>query len=203
MGNTAHAVTDLVLGLVTLTCAAVLLRALHIDRGWHLTFWFAGASELAGAAHHGLFHAEWSWIVVGVLVVITISYLLVASAREILHTRGARIVTAIRTVGVAAYAVAVALGESGLQWLLLSESVTMACILALWTYAAHLGHAMAMPMTVAILAHGLAGIAFVLPLTLTAPIGLDSTSLSHLAQIPGVLLLYRAVVRGAHTRHSS
>ena len=94
------------------------------------------------------------------------------------------------------------LGETGLFVLLLSESLTMACILGLWLYAARVGHPMAMPMTVAILAYALAGIAFALPSTLTAPTGLDSTSLSHLAQIPGVLLLYRTVARGARARPS-
>lgn len=200
MGSTAYAVTDLVLGLVTLTCAALLLRVPGVDRAWHLTFWFAGASELAGAAHHGVFHAGWSWTVVGVLVVLAISYLLIASAREILRPRGVRIIVVIRAMGVTAYGIAVILGESGLGVLLLSESLTMACILGLWLYAARQRHAMAGPMTAAILAHALAGIGFVLPATLTEPIGLDSTSLSHLAQIPGVLVFYWAVVRGNRLR---
>ena len=202
MGNVAHAITDLLLGLVTLACATSLLRVPGVDRSWHLTFWFAGASALAGAAHHGLFHAGWSWTVVGVLIVLAISYLLIASAREILSARGVRIVVVVRGVGVTAYGVGVVLGETGLLVLLLSESLTMACILGLWLYAARVGHRMAMPMTAAILAYVLAGIAFVLPSTLTAPIGLDSTSLSHLAQIPGVLLFYRAVARHARPRRS-
>lgn len=197
MGPAAHAITDLILGVVTITCAVFLLRVPGVDRAWHLTFWFAGASALAGTAHHGVFHAGWSWTVVGVLVVIAISYLLIASAREILRPRGVRIVVAIRILGVAAYAVAVVAGESGLMILLLCESVTMACILGLWTYAVRVGHSMATGMIAAILAHGLAGIAFILPAAATTPIGLDSTSLSHLAQIPGVLVFYRAVAQGA------
>ena len=103
MGNVAHAITDLALGLVTLACAASLLRLPGVDRPWHLTFWFASASALAGAAHHGLFHAGWSWTIVGVLIVLAISYLLIASARAILSARAVRIVTAIRGVGVTAY----------------------------------------------------------------------------------------------------
>lgn len=200
MGPAAHAITDLILGVVTLACAAFLLRTPGVDRAWHLTFWFAGGSALAGTAHHGFLHAGWSWTIVGVLVVIAISYLLIASAREILRPRGVRIVVVIRTLGVLAYAVAVVAGESGLMVLLLCESVTMACILGLWTYAVRVGHRMATGMIAAILAHGLAGIAFVLPMSLTAPIGMDSTSLSHLAQIPGVLVFYRAVTQGTRTR---
>ena len=100
MDAAAHAVTDLLLGLVTLACAVSLLWGPGVDRVWHLTFWLAGASALAGAAHHGLFRAEWSWTVVGVLIVLAISYLLVASAREIRPPRGVRIVMVVRGVGV-------------------------------------------------------------------------------------------------------
>lgn len=194
MGSAAYAITDFILGAVTLGCAVLLLRLPGVGRGWQLTFWFAGASALAGTAHHSLFHAAWSWTVVGVLVVIAISYLLIASAREVLTRRWVRIVTILRGLGVGAYAIAVLVGESGLFYLLLCESLTMATILAIWLYAAYVRHAMARPMIVAILAHSLAGVAFALPVRLTAPIGLDPTSLSHLAQIPGVLLLYRAVL---------
>ncbi|MHA6798912.1 DUF6962 family protein [Bounagaea algeriensis] len=58
---------------------------------------------------------------------------------------------------------------------------------------------MARPMIVAISAHGLAGIVFALPESAVAASELDTTSLSHLAQIPGFLLLYRAVARGGRT----
>lgn len=200
MDSAAQAITDLALGLVTLTCAVSLLWTPGVDRAWQLTFWFAGASALAGAAHHGLFHTGASWTVVGILVVVAISYLLIGSAREILHPRGVRIAVVIRVVGVAAYGVAVVLGENGLLVLLLCESLTMACILGLWLHASREGHPMATWMIAAILAHALAGIAFALPAPLTDPIGLDPTSLSHLAQIPGVLVFYRAVVRGARSQ---
>lgn len=200
MGSAAYAITDLALGAVTVVCAALLQRVAEVARAWRLTFWFAGASAFAGAGHHGLFHAGWSWTVVGVLVVVAISYLLIASARQILRPRAVRVVIVIRAAGVAAYGVAILFGESGLEVLLAAESLTMATILALWLYALRTGHPMARPVIVAILAHGLAGVAFVLPAAVTAPTGLDSTSLSHLAQIPGVLLLYRAVVAGIRPR---
>lgn len=200
MGSVAQAVTDLVLGLVTLACAVSLRWVNGVDRAWHATFWLAAASALAGAAHHGLLRTGASWTVVGVSVVLAISYLLIGTAREMLGRRGVRIVVVVRVVGVAAYAVAVLAGESGLSVLLLCESLTMASILGLWLYAAGRGHPMARPMIVAILAHGLAGIAFALPAATTARVGLDPTSLSHLAQIPGVLLFYRAVAGSGRSR---
>lgn len=200
MGHHAAALTDLVLGLVIAACAVRLLAVPGVHRSWHLTFWFAGASAFAGSAHHGVFGTDASWIVVGVLVVIALSYYLLASAREVLSRHGIRTVVVIRGVGVAAYAVAVVVGEAGLAMLLVCESVTMASILVLWLYGGHVGHPMAVPMAVAIIANALAGVAFALPSALTAPIGLDSTALSHIAQIPGMLLLYRAVVRGTRSR---
>ncbi|GAB2762115.1 hypothetical protein GCM10027174_43410 [Salinifilum aidingensis] len=192
----APAITDLLLGSTILACAGLLLRVPALDRAWHLTFWFAGASALAGALHHGLFHAEASWTAVGVLIVIALSYLLAASSRQVLGRRGTRIVLGVRTAGLLAYAVAIAAGEADLAVLLVAESLTMASILALWIHAAHQRHPMARSMIVAIGANGLAGIVFALPDSATAASGLDATSLSHLAQIPGFLLLYRAVARG-------
>lgn len=196
----ASALTDLILGLVIAACAVLLLTGPRVHRTWHLTFWFAAASAFAGAAHHGVFRSAASWIAVGVLVVIALSYYLVASAREVLSPRGVRIVMVVRGVGVAAYGVAVFVGRSGLLPLLVSESVTMATILGLWLYAAWKGHPMGAPMAVAISANAIAGVVFALPPAVTGPTGLDSTALSHLAQIPGMVLLYRAVARGARAR---
>ncbi|MGP4030134.1 DUF6962 family protein [Actinomadura sp. 3N407] len=195
-----EATTNLILALVTFACAVALLRVRGVLRAWHMTFWFAGGSALAGAVYHGLFHTDAAWIVVGVLVVLAISYLLIGSAQEILSPRGVRIVVAVRAVGVAAYAVAIVLGRTGLVALVVAESATMACVLGLWIYAAAIRHHMAKGMILALLAHGLAGVAFVLPDSVTARTGLNPTSLSHLALIPGILVLYAAIVHGTGTR---
>ncbi|MGP4029913.1 DUF6962 family protein [Actinomadura sp. 3N407] len=76
-----EAITNLILALVAFACALALLRVPGVIRAWHMTFWFAGASALAGAVYHGLFHTTAAWVVVGVLVVIAISYLLIGSGR--------------------------------------------------------------------------------------------------------------------------
>jgi hypothetical protein len=80
--------------------------------------------------------------------------------------------------------------------LLLCESLTMAVVLVLWTIGMRRGKPMAPTMVVAILASGLAGVVFALPEAATTATGLDPTSLSHLAQIPGPVLLGIAVERG-------
>ncbi|MGP4024341.1 DUF6962 family protein [Actinomadura sp. 3N407] len=100
-----EAISNLILALVTWACALALLRVPGVIRAWHMTFWFVGGSALAGAAYHGLFHSTASWVAVGVLVVIAISYLLIDSAEEILSPHAVRIVVGVRAAGIAAYGV--------------------------------------------------------------------------------------------------
>lgn len=188
-----HAITDLILGITVLFCALRLSRIKEVHHYWKLAFWFAAASAIAGSAHHGLFQHEASWIVVGVLIVIALSYLLVGSAREVLGRTGLRIVFVVRVIGLAAYGAFVIGGRAGLTGVLVAESLTMATILGLWIHAAITGHPGAWPVIRALLAFGLAGLVFVLPIRITSPLEIDSTSLTHLALIPGMVLLYRAV----------
>ncbi|WP_019856276.1 DUF6962 family protein [Actinopolyspora mortivallis] len=188
-----HAVTDLVLGVTVLVCAWRLSRLASVHRYWKLAFWFAAASSVAGALHHGLLRREESWISVGVLVVIALSYLLVGSAHQVLGLVGRRTVLVIRVVGLVAYGVFVVAGNASLGAMLLAESLTMATILGLWVHAARRGHPSARPVIRALLAFGLAGVVFVLPVGALTPAGIDATSLTHLALIPGMVLLYGAL----------
>ncbi len=70
----------------------------------------------------------------------------------------------------------------------------MIAILALWGRALRDHHPLAVPVIVAILASGAAAGARALPSDVTELVGLDPTSLYHLAQIPGMVLLYHALV---------
>ncbi len=70
----------------------------------------------------------------------------------------------------------------------------MIAILALWGRALHDHHPLAVPVIVAILASGAAAGVRALPSDVTELVGLDPTSLYHLAQIPGLVLLYHALV---------
>jgi hypothetical protein len=205
----AAGVTDLVLGAVLLRCAGRLQRTPGVHRYWALMLWSAAAAALAGAAHHLLFHdtqraSDLSWVVVGVLVAIAISYMLAASATELLDRRLARLVIWLRIAGLLAYLVlitVVGVGRTGP--LLLSESVTMAAVVGLWFYALYVRHPGAGRMLVAIAVCALSAVFFAFPTgALSRTVGLDARSLQHLGQIPGVLLISQVILGGALLRRT-
>jgi hypothetical protein len=204
MSDVGAGLTDLVLGAVLIGCAALLQRTQGVHRYWALMWWSAGAGALAGTAHHLIFDhsaraADLSWVVVGVLVAVALSYLLAATATAILDERWARLVIRVRVLGLLAYAAWMALAGIGRTApLVLSESVTMAAIVGLWCYGWYIGRPEAGRVLVAIAVLALSAVFFVLPAGIfPSSVGLDARSLQHLAQIPGVLLLTRVVVDAA------
>jgi hypothetical protein len=194
----AAGVTDLLLGAVLLGCALRLRMSSGVHRYWPLAFGFAGLGAWAGVLHHLVFAgssraSNLSWIAVGVSVAIAISYLLAGTATELLRPSLARLFIRIRIGGLLAYVVVIAtvgIGRSGP--LVASESVTMASIVGLWVWALRAGHPRAPAMLVAIITCAASSAALAVPATVLYA-GLDGRSLQHLAQIPGVLLLYRAI----------
>jgi hypothetical protein len=203
----AAGVTDLLLGAVLVGCAWRLQRTAGVHRYWAAMLWSAGAAAVAGAAHHLLFHgtrraSDLSWVVVGVLVAVAISYMLAASAAELFGRRLARIVIGLRVGGLLAYLVVIATTDVGRTGpLLLSESVTMTAIVGVWLYALRVRYPGAGPMLAAIAVCALSAVFFAFPAgTLSSTVGLDARSLQHLGQIPGVLLISHAIAGRAVLR---
>jgi hypothetical protein len=196
--DVAAGLTDLLLGAVLVGGALRLRTMPWVHRYWTLTFATAGAGAWAGTVHHLVFagsarSADLSWVAVGVLVAVGISYLLAATATELLPPRTARLFIRIRVGGLIAYVVVIStIGVGRTLPLVLSESVTMASIVGLWCYAWYAGHPRAARMVVAIAGCGVSAAALAVPAAVRTHLGLDGRSLQHLAQIPGVLLLYRA-----------
>jgi len=204
MSEVGPGVTDLVLGAVLVGCARRLRRTPGVHRYWALMLWSAGAAAFAGAAHHLVFSgspraADLSWVVVGLLVAVALSYLLGATATATLDPRWARVVIRARVAGLLAYVAWMAIAGIGRTApLVLSESVTMAAIVGLWCYGRYAGRPEAGRVLVAIAVLALSAVFFVLPARIfPASVGLDARSLQHLAQIPGVLLLAWIVVDAA------
>jgi Family of unknown function (DUF6962) len=197
-------VTDLVLGAVLVGCASRLRRSPGVHRYWVLMWWSAGAGAFAGAAHHLLFSgssraADLSWVVVGVLVAVALSYLLAATATANLEPRLAGAVIRVRVAGLLVYGAWMGIAGIGRTApLVLSESVTMTAIVGLWCYGLYAGRRAAGRVLVALAVLALSAVFFVLPARVfPSSVGLDARSLQHLAQIPGVLLLSRVVVDAA------
>jgi hypothetical protein len=203
-----HAFTDLALGLVTLVLAARLRRTPGVHAHWRSTFWWFGGAALAGALHHGVLVrwpqvADVSWAIISVLVVVAVSYLLAATVVEVLGPGRGRAFWLLRSIGVVAYLVTAAAGHAGIAAILACESLTMASVLVLWSWAAYRGHPLASMMLLAITASGAAAAVKLVSQDVLRPVGLDPTSLYHLAQIAGLVLLYLAVGGAAWAQPST
>jgi hypothetical protein len=198
LSEPASSLTDLALGLVIVILAVRLQRTPGVHKYWRLTFWWAGAAALAGAVHHGVvtYSDTWagpSWAVISTMVVIAVSYLLAATVVEVLGPGRGRVFWVLRSLGLVAYAGLAVAGYAGVTSMLACEGITMLAILALWGRALIERHPLALPVIVAILASGAAAAVRALPASATELVGLDPISLYHLAQIPGMLLLYHAL----------
>ena len=194
LAEPAHALTDLFLGVVAVTLALRLRGSPGVHRHWSSALWWFGIAALAGALHHGLI-VQWpdvadpSWALISLMVVVAVSFLLAGTVHDVVGGAHARTFWLLRSVGITAYIVVALSGHAGIQAILACESLTMASILALWGHAAYRGHPRALAMLVAITASGAAALT-----KLAGDLaGVDGTSLYHLAQIPGLLLLFVAV----------
>ena len=199
LAQPAQSLTDLVLGVVVLALAVRLARAPTANRHWLRSFSWAGGAALAGAFHHAVM-VRWprpaaiSWAIISLMVVVSVSYLLAATVLEVLGPGQARTFWLLRSAGLVAYLGAAVTGHAGVSAMLACESLTMLTVLVLWGLAAHRRHPMARPVILAIFASGAAALTQLIPPDTTDTVELDPVSVYHLAQVVGMLLLYRAVV---------
>lgn len=200
----APALTDLILGVVTLALGAGVRGRADVHRHWRLTFWWSGAAAVAGFAHHGWVTcsdtwADPSWAFISGMVVVAISYLLAATVIEVLGPGRGRVFWVLRSASLVAYAIVALTGNAGVGAILLCEGVTMLAILALWFSAAARGMPLARQVCVALVASAAAAGFRAMPERWTEVVGLDPISAYHLAQIPGLVLLARALLNRAPT----
>src|SRR5436189_1650932 len=171
LSQPAASLTDLVLGVVILVLALA-TRPLDVHRYWRRTLWWAAASALAGAVHHGFvtYSRTWagpSWAVISGMVVLTISFSLAATVQEVLGPGRRKQFWLLRSASLGAYVGLAAFGHYGVGTILACEGLTMVTILALWGIALHRGHPRAPAMLVALGASALAGCARALPAHVT------------------------------------
>lgn len=200
LSEPALAVTDLVLGAVTLALAARLRTSVGVHHSWYLTFVWTGSAAVAGFVHHGFVTfsddlAGPSFAVVSLMVVVGVSYLLSATVYEVLGPGRRKAFWLLRVASLGAYVALALSGRAGAGSILMAEGVTMALILILWVRAYRDGHAMAPRILVAFIVSAAAAIAQGLPESATrTATGLDPVSVYHLAQIPGIVMMYLALV---------
>lgn len=191
--------TDLALGLVTLSLVWWLPRGDEVSRHWRAAFTWAAGTALAGAVYHGVFVGipivnALSWTVMSIMVVVVVSYLLAASVVQVLGRSRILVFWLLRSVGLVVYVITAATGHASITAIMWCESLTMACVLGLWIWAWLRHHPMGGPMLVAISASIAAAMLRLVPGAAELA-RLDPDSGYHLGQIVGMLLLYHAVAR--------
>ncbi len=190
----ASAITDLLLGLVALGLWWSLGRT-WTTGAWRATFAWIAASALLGAVYHGWIGSElsWSaaaWAPIGATLVLGLGCLLAASAED---TGVGRWCWALPAGGLVAYAALVIAGVSGPAALGLAAGATMAAVVVVWVRAARARHPLAPTALAAIVASALAGA--VVPAVAASAPAVDAGAAYHVAQIPGLALLYLVAAR--------
>jgi hypothetical protein len=193
--------TDLALGLVSLYLCVRLPAGRPASRYWRLTFAWAAVAALGGAVHHAVLVgdpqvARISWAIVSSMVVVVMSFLLAASVIEVLGRSRAIVFWPLRLIGLVAYAIFAITGHASIAAIMWCESITVACVLGLWVWAAAHGHPKARPMLIAIGA-SIAAAMFRLVPGLSGLVGLEPDSAYHLGQIVGMVLLFTAAAGGS------
>jgi hypothetical protein len=188
----ASALSDLALGLVTLAEARRLARTPGLRPAWPPAFGWLGAGAVAGALHHRGRGPRPSWGAVGWLLGAGLTALLAASAEDA-GVRRPELARALGGAGMAAYGALLGTGRRGLDALVLAQGPAMGATVAIWVRAARAGHPRARPVLRAMAASaGAAAVRRLVPERVGGR-AVDRDTLYHLAQIPGVLLLSRAV----------
>lgn len=191
----ASAVTDLLLGLVAVALAWRSRGWPGRQRYWCAAFAAAAAGALLGAAYHAGIKADttfgpFTWTVITLCLAVMVSFLLAGTVATLVGPNRASFWLWLRSAGLALYAIAALSGHAGLGTLLLSESLTMAAILLLWGRAWRRGVPRSGTVVLAIATSAIGGAIRVAPISLRLGWTFNSTALYHLAQIPGLLLLY-------------
>ena len=204
----ASALTDFVLGIIAIGAALGIQERGRACFLWRLAFTFMGIAALMGGVHHGFLApheaiAKASWAAVTVVIAISLSFVLAATVTIVLGEGKGRTLLAIRTASLIATLIVAVLGYATILTLMITESLVMVMVLVLWVQAWRLRYPGVGMILLAIGASILAAVVKGSSLR-TEFFGwdFDANALYHLAQMPGVVLLYLALRRQAQTLES-
>ena len=200
----ASSITDFALGIVALSAALGLGKSSGVHPNWRWAFLAIGVGGLLGGIYHGFIvsHetiAEASWSTISLVIAVAISFILAATVATVLGEGRGRPLLAIRTACLVAFLILAILGHATLTTLVITEGLAMIAVLVLWAHAWRIGQPGVGLVIIAILASMLAGA--VRGSGIHGTFGgweFDPDALYHLAQMPGLALLYVALRRRAH-----
>ena len=196
----ASSVTDFALGVLAIGAALLVERKGQVHHHWRLSFLFMGLAAILGGVHHGFIGPDGtsgavSWAVIILSVAVAISFLLSATIASVLGEGQGRSLMVIRGVTLFAFFIMVVLGQATISTLLITEGLAMIMVVLLWLHAWRLEQPGVALVLVAIGASVLAAGVRGSSVHVTLGWEFDTNALYHLAQMPGIILLYVAVRR--------
>ncbi len=199
MGDPVSAVTDLALGVVAAWCWWRLVRRPAGGGPWAPVFGLVAVAALAGGGFHTVTSRDdasgaVAWDAIGLALVLSLGFLASASVAETLPARATRLRMVFPVACGAIYVALAALGEGGPDAVALASAPANLATVALWLRALSRRHPRAPAVLLAMVVSGLAALARVGAEAADAA-ALHPDGVYHLAQIPGVVLLYLAVGR--------
>ncbi len=156
-----------------------------------------------GGIHHGFLEshttiAAVSWSTISMVIAIGITFILSATVATVLGDGRGRPLLTVRSISLVAFLVLAILGRATVSTLVITEGLVMIMVVLLWVLAWRLGQPgvglILVAIGASILAAGVRGSS--LHVTF-AGWEFDPTALYHLAQMPGLVLLYIAIQRRA------
>lgn len=196
----ASSLTDFALGVLAFGAALLVGRKEQVHLHWRLSFLFMGVAAILGGVHHGFIGPEGtsgtiSWGIISLSIAVAISFLLSATIASVLGEGRARPLLVIRGVSLFAFLILVILGRASILTLVITEGIAMIMVVVLWLHAWRLEQPGAALVLAAIGASVLAAVVRGSSAHVTLGWEFDTNSLYHLAQMPGIILLYVAVRR--------
>ena len=196
----ASSVTDFALGVLAIGAALLVERKEQAHHHWRLTFLFMGLAAILGGVHHGFIGPDGtlgavSWAVISLTIAVAISFLLSATIASVLGEGRGRSLLIIRGVSLFAFFILVILGRATITTLVITEGLAMTMVVLLWLHAWRLEQPGVALVLAAIGASVLAAAVRGSSLHVTLGWEFDPNALYHLAQMPGIILLYVAVRR--------
>ena len=196
----ASSVTDFALGALAIAAALLVERNERVNHHWRLSFLFIGLAAILGGVHHGFIGPHGtigavSWAVIILSIAVAISFLLSATIASVLGEGRGQALMVIRGVSLFAFFILVILGRATLPTLLVTEGLAMIMVVLLWVHAWRLEQPGVTLVLAAIGASVLAAVVRGSSVHVTLGWEFDTNALYHLAQMPGIILLYVAVRR--------
>ena len=168
---------------------------------WTLAFALTAASAILGTAYHAGLRGQHVvryplWSVIIVCLAVALSFMLAGTVNLFLSARLVRLLFVARLFALAAFVGCALAGHASLTVLVATEAIVMIAIVALWVRGCLVRYPGAQYVMGAFLASAAAALVFAGSLRFTLGWVVTSTALYHVAQIPGLVLLYLGVAPG-------